>query len=522
MGGLCDEPGTLTPDLSPHMPPTPNMFKPSKPTPQTEYKLSSQVLLVGSDGIRPTTLLQLLVDAHGRVDRRGADTPRVGPIKSAWDREPPPDTEEDLNLVLPEKARTTKSAESDEVKVTSPADHPQRRTPPPPLDSSAVGRAAIDLAETCFSPIHPITPGQLDRIMTANSLEALRSDKVLIHPIPPTARAAMDYIQKAYDKEADCFSHDLDRLRKIVTHLCQELTGIMESEPVFQHVRSPCYVFGDIHGNFRDLLYFLDHIISFQDLHYTPSNVLFLGDYVDRGPHGLECVVLLLALKLSCPNQVTMLRGNHEDPLVNGDVRHYGSAAFQSQCITLFGRDDGIEVWRIINEKIFRMLPLAATIDEKIFCVHGGLPRYNGGFDDRLQMLQSPDFPKLEYFSVFDDCEDEDLKPWVQMACDLCWSDPREQEEVGGYYGMNDFGFAPNSRGSGTLAFGSKAVETFLKNHGYQYIFRAHQEKSDGLRLSKSARVVTIFSSSDYEGHRNGAGVLFVNHKAEIRMIIKQ
>lgn len=42
------------------------------------------------------------------------------------------------------------------------------------------------------------------------------------------------------------------------------------------------------------------------------KNYLFLGDYVDRGIYGIECMLLLIAMKMNFQNKIIMLRGNHE------------------------------------------------------------------------------------------------------------------------------------------------------------------------------------------------------------------
>jgi hypothetical protein len=80
-------------------------------------------------------------------------------------------------------------------------------------------------------------------------------------------------------------------------------------------MQAPVRMFGDIHGQLPDLLFFFrkyglpTHRTG--DVHLV--NYLFIGDFVDRGLYSLEVLLLLLSLKIRYPENVVLLRGNHED-----------------------------------------------------------------------------------------------------------------------------------------------------------------------------------------------------------------
>ncbi|PIO54175.1 Ser/Thr phosphatase family protein, partial [Teladorsagia circumcincta] len=179
----------------------------------------------------------------------------------------------------------------------------------------------------------------------------------------------------------------------------------------------------DVHGQYYDLLRLFEYG------GFPPeSNYLFLGDYVDRGirsfserKQSLETICLLLAYKIKYPENFFLLRGNHECASINRIYGFYDECeciialheplgvflVMFSRCISRFSgkRRYNIKLWKTFTE-CFNCLPVAAIIDEKIFCCHGGL---------------SPDLQSMEQIRRI--MRPTDV-PDQGLLCDLLWSDP--------------------------------------------------------------------------------------------------
>ncbi|KAJ9458571.1 Minor serine/threonine-protein phosphatase PP2A-1 catalytic subunit [Diplonema papillatum] len=343
-------------------------------------------------------------------------------------------------------------------------------------------------------------------LLTSSAGPALGNQESFVAEKEHEALSLVQHLSGIYDSETREFTHDAKTkpaLFQYIISVMEQAKRLFASEPPLIDVRGPCYVFGDIHGNFGDLSYFMSNLIPFKHIRYCSHNFLFLGDYVDRGAYDVECLAYLCSLKIQAPDKIFLLRGNHEDRRQNASM----SESFYNHCIKLFGSESGKELWARAND-LFDMLPLCAVIENKIFCCHGGVPRVPKA-DSGVQMRIRDVLRKIPRpWSVCGDTDD----PYQQAATDLLWADPGKDIDT----------FRPNRERGCSCVFGQKAIEDFLETNGFDFLIRAHQFFSFGVNISKGGKVITLFSSSNYCDHNSCAGCALLGTDNRIQLLMKE
>jgi serine/threonine-protein phosphatase PP1 catalytic subunit len=212
---------------------------------------------------------------------------------------------------------------------------------------------------------------------------------------------------------------------------------------------------GDIHGQLSDLLRSLD------SGGLPPFTAwLFLGDYVDRGPQSVEVICLLFTLKIRYPEHIYMIRGNHES------LEMTAVFGFAEEC----KRKLSFQLWQTFCQ-VFDTMPLAAVVNQSLFCVHGGI---------------SPDLHSL---AQIEQIVRPVSIPTKGLLTDMLWSDP--QSSV--------INFGPNDRGT-TVTWGLQAARAFLRRNRLDKIVRAHQVAMKGYEFpfAPDESVITMFTASNY------------------------
>ena len=280
-------------------------------------------------------------------------------------------------------------------------------------------------------------------------------------------------------------------VQKILQLSFQSLKVLPNTTKIYVGKNVRLFVVGDIHGQLPDLL----HIIDEFGLPSTTNKIIFNGDFVDRGPCGVEVMCVMLALYIAAPWHVVLNRGNHEDYAV---CFCYG---FQSECIEKYDETTfGMFV------ELFHHLPLFATINNDVLVLHGGL------FHTRdVRLIELDEIKRSEFTLKNFSSEGESLEAIPrsnrseyldQLQRDALWSDP-----------IPKLGFEVSSRGAG-VHFGPDVAQDFLKLNNLKMIVRSHECCDTGFEqpyLGNDKDILcTIFSASNYGKRGTNAAAFMI------------
>jgi protein phosphatase len=217
-------------------------------------------------------------------------------------------------------------------------------------------------------------------------------------------------------------------------------------------------IVGDLHGDLESLIDILKKSNYLQKLNSSQDTYLiFLGDYGDRGVFSAEVYYVVMKLKLLFPEQVVMMRGNHEGPPDLMARPHDLPLQFQRR----FGKN-----WWTAYAAVRRILGCLYTVVLVEGCcllIHGGLPRQVDTIEDLVYAHST--YPQRDFLE------------------DMLWSDPDETIE--------ETSMSP--RGAGKL-FGRKVTERILGKLGAGVLIRGHEPCQDGFKINHNGKVLTVFS----------------------------
>lgn len=296
-----------------------------------------------------------------------------------------------------------------------------------------------------------------------------------------------------------------------IIHEAQSLMNL-EANAVAVPQRATTYVFGDIHGQFYDLMQLMD-VVDVTTLPERDVQLIFLGDYVDRGAFSCEVMLYLLLLKIRFNDKVILLRGNHECESISS---FYG---FRNECRVKYGIS---AYYHFLS--VFQSMPVAALLSTSrgnIFCVHGGL---------------SPELKTIDDIQILDRRREI---PTTGLFCDLLWADPKTYCRNEKIEGDIEPEWEPNRARGCSYYFNAAAVFEFLTKNNLLSLIRAHEYEDEGFSFHYNSKecqkldtreekamppLVTVFSAPNYcDSYDNSAAYLLFQNEPfswEIQQIV--
>ena len=232
-------------------------------------------------------------------------------------------------------------------------------------------------------------------------------------------------------------------------------------------------IFGDLHGDYDNFKNILKTHRILNLIRQQRAIVVFLGDYIDRGPKQIELITILLNLFVKFPQNIVLLRGNHEGPV---DLP-CTPRDFTNKLSNLLGPE--AKKIEIGFQSIFDNMYSAAVIPHKALFLHGGIPIQAESLHDiNIAHEVHPDKPYLE---------------------EILWNDP-----------MDNKGSEVSPRGAGHY-FGPDITDEFLSRIQVKSLIRGHQSCKEGYKIDHG-KIITLFSCK-LRNYRNHAGAIMITKR---------
>jgi hypothetical protein len=245
-------------------------------------------------------------------------------------------------------------------------------------------------------------------------------------------------------------------------------TNFIELDSQFKDV----LIIGDTHGDIKTTVAYATPFLE-----EKVNSIIFLGDYVDRGESSIVNLTYILSLLILWPENICILRGNHEKLRIN---KEYG---FADELEDQFTQESVHEILSL-SANLYGYLSLACLTPRLSFCVHGGLP---------INLFRASDIKGIpKPHRLLKKIEDiEYASYYLQLYEQLRWNDPDEDLERG---------FDHNSRGEGIYTFSKSALQKFLTKNQFLRMIRAHQSSRGGFEYMFNGLLLHVFSTEPYFG----------------------
>ena len=296
---------------------------------------------------------------------------------------------------------------------------------------------------------------------------------------------------------------DVREIDRQITVVLRAAAIELRAQGTVVQAHAPVKIFGDIHGQLRDLL------LAFREFG-GPFNCtgdiefcqyIFNGDWVDRGSHQMETVLLLMALKARYPKSIWLVRGNHESIEMNKAMSARGHRGFDEDIAAKVSKESGFanDIF-LKTHQSFSYLPMACVVDGAIVVLHGGIG------DGRWSLDELASVPRP--------IRDVDVAQ-SNLLTQVLWSDPDEAGDKPNARGVHE-----NPRGSSILAFGPDITMDFCERNRVRMIVRSHEYVPEGFRWAHGGRLLTVFTARDYDydpetntAEQNDGAILFVTRQ---------